>query len=74
MDEEERAAIVTTFKCRLFDDLLILLDEVFRIFEVGVMFSRNCPAIRRRRLGYARQNEKEHDKKTQWFCANKTDV
>lgn len=29
MDEEERAAVVTEFKCSLFDDLVIHLDDVF---------------------------------------------
>ncbi len=29
MKEEERAALVTAFKCSLYDDLLIELDEVF---------------------------------------------
>jgi len=29
MTEEQRAAVVTTFKCSLFDDLEISLDEIF---------------------------------------------
>ena len=29
MKEEERAALITAFKCSLYDDLLIELDEVF---------------------------------------------
>lgn len=30
MSEEERAALVTEFKCSLYDDLLISLEDVFR--------------------------------------------
>ena len=30
MTEEERAALVTEFKCSLYDDLLISLEDVFR--------------------------------------------
>ena len=30
MTEEERAALVTEFKCSLFDDLLISLEDIFR--------------------------------------------
>ena len=36
MEEEERAAVVTEFKCSLYDDLLISLDEIFgRVFIDG---------------------------------------
>ena len=35
MDEEERAAVVTEFRCSLFDDLLISLEDVFRRVVVG---------------------------------------
>ena len=35
MDEDERAAVVTEFKCSLFDDLVISLDEVFGRVVVG---------------------------------------
>lgn len=30
MTEEERAGVITEFRCSLFDDLLISLDEIFR--------------------------------------------
>ena len=30
MPEEERAAVVTEFKCSLFDDLIIRLDDIFK--------------------------------------------
>ena len=33
MKEEERAAIVTEFRCSLFDDLIIRVDDVFRRLE-----------------------------------------
>ena len=29
MTDEERAAIVTEFKCHLYDDLIIRLDDIF---------------------------------------------
>lgn len=35
MKEDERAAVVTEFKCSLFDDLLISLDDVFGRVVVG---------------------------------------
>ena len=29
MTEEEKAAVITEFKCHLFDDLIICLDDIF---------------------------------------------
>ena len=29
MEEKERAAVVTEFKCHLFDDLIIRLEDIF---------------------------------------------
>ena len=46
MKPEERAAVVTEFKCHLFDDFVISLDEVFREwFQYAWETPGLCPGV-----------------------------